>query len=146
MISQEDRRRFLKGRTKTITIPRASQAAGRTEDLPLCRQYHEAIEFIGRRWMGAILFVLMRRPHRFNELLAAIGGLSDRLLTQRLREMEKLGLVERRVVASSPVKVEYALTSAGRDLQEVVRATLRWGLKWLPADPARGMSGPDPDS
>lgn len=100
-------------------------------DLPLCWQYHEAIEFIGRRWMGAILFVLMRRPHRFNELLAAIPGISDRLLTQRLRELEEQGLVVRHVEPSSPVKVEYELTEAGRDLQEVVLAVLRWGQKWL---------------
>lgn len=101
--------------------------------LPLCWQYHEAIEFIGRRWMGAILFVLMRGPHRFNELLAAIPGISDRLLTQRLRELEEQGLVVRHVVASSPVRVEYELTEAGRDLEEVVLAILNWGYKWLPA-------------
>lgn len=106
-------------------------------DLPLCWQYHEAIEFIGRRWMGAILFVLMRGQHRFNELLAAIPGISDRLLTQRLRELEEQGLVVRRVEPVSPVKVAYELTEAGRDLQEVVLAVLRWGQKWLrPPDPS----------
>ncbi|MBW7884366.1 MAG: helix-turn-helix transcriptional regulator [Caldilineaceae bacterium] len=83
--------------------------------------------------MGAILFVLMRGPHRFNELLAAIPGISDRLLTQRLRELEEQGLVVRHVVASSPVRVEYELTEAGRDLEEVVLAILNWGYKWLPA-------------
>ncbi|MDD5367782.1 MAG: helix-turn-helix domain-containing protein [Anaerolineaceae bacterium] len=101
------------------------------EDLPLCWQYHEAIEFIGRRWMGSILFVLMQGPGRYNELLAAIPGISDRLLTQRLRELQEQGLVVRRVVASSPVKVEYELTEAGRDLHEVVRSVLQWGQKWL---------------
>jgi len=101
-------------------------------ELPLCWQFHEAIEFVGRRWMGAILFVLMRGPHRFNALLAAIPGLSDRLLTQRLRELESAGLAVRRVLTGPPVKVEYELTEAGRDLQEIVRAVLQWGQKWLP--------------
>ncbi len=99
-------------------------------DKLLCREYHEAIEFIGRRWMGAILYMLMPGPRRFNELLGSIPGLSDRLLTQRLRELEGRGLALRRVMEGSPVRVEYELTEAGRDLQEVVSAILQWGRKW----------------
>ena len=86
--------------------------------------------------MGVILRVLLSGPHRFNEILAAIPGLSDPLLTQRLRELEAEGLVERRVVPSSPVRVEYQLTEAGRDLEQVVHAIAAWAGRWM-SDAAR---------
>lgn len=108
-----------------------------------CPIYARAIELLGRRWMGLILRVLLTGPHRFNELLAAIPGLSDPLLTQRLRELEAEGLVERRVVPSSPVRVEYELTEAGRALEQVVRAIAAWAEQWLARDqaPERGSAG-----
>jgi DNA-binding HxlR family transcriptional regulator len=97
----------------------------------LCAEYHRAVELIGRRWMGAILYLLLQRPLRFNELLAAIPGISDRLLTERLRELEAEGLAVRHVIASSPVRVEYELTEAGRDLHGVTDAIGQWAHKWL---------------
>lgn len=81
--------------------------------------------------MGVILRVLMTGPHRFNEILAVVPGLSDPVLTQRLRELEAEGLVERRVLPTSPVRVEYELTAAGRDLERVVREIATWSQKWL---------------
>ncbi len=96
-----------------------------------CPVYARAADLLARRWMGVILRVLLRGPHRFNEILAAIPGLSDPLLTQRLRELEAEGLVERRVVPSSPVRVKYHLTEAGRDLEQVVRAIAAWATRWM---------------
>jgi len=81
--------------------------------------------------MGIILRVLMSGPHRFSEILAAVPGLSDPLLTHRLREMEARKIVERRVLPSSPVRVEYELTEAGRDLERAVRVLSEWAEKWL---------------
>src|SRR5713226_4081357 len=75
-----------------------------------CPRYHRAVELIGRRWMGAILRVLITGPQRFNMLLTSIPGLSDRLLSERLRELEATGLVVRRVLPGPPVGVEYTLT------------------------------------
>src|SRR6187551_1465694 len=63
----------------------------------VCTRYHHAVELIGRRWSGAILSVLLRGPQGYNEMLAAVPGLSDRLLTERLREFESEGLVVRTV-------------------------------------------------
>jgi DNA-binding HxlR family transcriptional regulator len=80
--------------------------------------------------MGIILRVLMSGPHRFSEILSAVPGLSDPLLTQRLRELETKSLLVRRVVPSSPVRVEYELTDAGRDLERAVRALSEWAEKW----------------
>lgn len=102
-----------------------------TELESLCPTFHRTVEFIGRRWLGAIVLTLMRGPRRFNELLAAIPGISDRLLTERLRDLEEKGLIERRVLTTSPVRVEYELTAAGHDLHEMFIAIQRWGHKWL---------------
>jgi DNA-binding HxlR family transcriptional regulator len=97
----------------------------------LCPRFHRAVELIGRRWTGAIVRVLLGGPRRFNELLAAIPGISDRLLTERLRELEHEELIVRRVEPGSPVKVIYELTCAGAELQESLDALGRWAERWL---------------
>jgi DNA-binding HxlR family transcriptional regulator len=96
-----------------------------------CPAYARAMHLLSRRWMGLVLRVLLTGPHRFNEILAAVPNLSDPLLTQRLRELEAEGLVERRVLPTSPVRVEYELTAAGRDLEQVVRVISAWAQRWL---------------
>lgn len=97
---------------------------------PLCPIFHDAVELIGRRWNGAILYVLMRGPRRYHELLAAIPNLSDRVLTMRLKELESAGLISRTVESGPPIKVSYQLTSAGADLNAVIDAIGDWGHKW----------------
>jgi DNA-binding HxlR family transcriptional regulator len=97
-----------------------------------CPRYHHAMELIGRRWTGAILRVLINGPHRFNELLHTIPGLSDRLLSERLGELETEGLVIRQVLPGPPVRVEYSLSERGYDLEQVIRAIATWAEKWLP--------------
>jgi DNA-binding HxlR family transcriptional regulator len=106
-----------------------------------CPRYHHAVELIGRRWTGVILRMLLKGPRRFNELLTTIPGLSDRLLTDRLRELEAEGLVVRRVLPNSPVRVEYELTEQGRDLGQSVRAISIWAEKWIAADDAHTLRG-----
>lgn len=110
---------------------RLDAAVSDTEVGTLCPAFHQAIEFIGRRWMGAIVLTLMKGPRRFNEILAEVPGLSDRLLTERLRDLEEKRLVERHVLATSPVRVEYELTEAGQDLRAMFCAIQRWGHRWL---------------
>ena len=97
---------------------------------PLCPIFHDAVELIGRRWNGAILYVLMRGPRRYHELLAAIPNLSDRVLTMRLKELEAHGLISRTVESGPPVKVTYRLTPAGEDLNQVIDAIGAWGHRW----------------
>jgi DNA-binding HxlR family transcriptional regulator len=94
-------------------------------------RFQHAIEFIGRRWVGVILYVLLDGPARFNELLARIPNLSDRLLTERLRELEAAGIVTREVQPGPPVRVVYALTDGGRSLTDIMRAIAAWGHEWL---------------
>src|SRR5439155_17795368 len=85
------------------------------EIIKLCVYFERAMNLLGKRWTGLIIReLLLRGPSRFNELLAAVPGLSDPVLTQRLRELETAGLVERNVFPTSPVRVEYRLTEAGQ--------------------------------
>jgi len=100
----------------------------------LCPRYHRAIELIGRRWTGAVIRVLLSGPRRFNEILANIPGISDRLLTERLRELEQAEIVHRDVETGSPVRVTYALTTMGRDLEGPLGEIGRWAEQWLPTE------------
>jgi DNA-binding HxlR family transcriptional regulator len=103
-----------------------------------CPRFHQAVELIGRRWTGAIVRVLLGGPHRFSELAAAVPGISERLLAQRLRELEAAGIVVRRVIPGPPVGVEYELTRAGRDLESVVTAVAAWAHRWGGSPEGRG--------
>jgi DNA-binding HxlR family transcriptional regulator len=85
--------------------------------------------------VGLVLRVLLQGPHRFNEILAGVPGITDTLLTNRLRELEAVGLVERRVLTGSPVRVEYEVTEAGRALNGVMRAIAEWAETWLADTP-----------
>jgi DNA-binding HxlR family transcriptional regulator len=99
---------------------------------PVCVRFHAAIELIGARWSGAVLQALFTGSHRFADIRAAIPGVSDMMLTRRLRELEAAGLVERRVVPLSPVHVEYHLTQMGREAGPVLEAVIAWSHKWIP--------------
>jgi DNA-binding HxlR family transcriptional regulator len=96
-----------------------------------CSAYHQAIELIGKRWTGAILFVLLDGPLRFSEVKVLVPDLSDRLLSERLKELEGEGIVHRRVIDDMPVRVEYALTEKGSALEPAVRSLKVWARSWL---------------
>jgi len=101
-----------------------------------CSRYHRAIELIGRRWTGVILRELLAGARRFNELHDAVPGLSDRLLAERLRELEAEAIVVRHVLPGPPVRVEYSLSERGRELSPVICGVAEWAERWLPADAA----------
>lgn len=112
-----------------MTSGRTETAAPQTPGL--CPRYHRAVELIGRRWTGAIVRTLVHGPRRFNELLSAIPGISDRLLTERLRELENEQVVRREVLPDSPVRVVYELTERGRDLEPALDEIARWAERWI---------------
>jgi DNA-binding HxlR family transcriptional regulator len=101
--------------------------------------FQRAIELIGKRWTGAVVKALVPGPARFNKLLTGIPGISDRVLTERLRELETEGLVERLVDPGPPVRVSYRLTARGRALEPVLAAVAEWATGWL--EPARAVAG-----
>lgn len=102
-----------------------------------CLAFQRAVELVGKRWNGAILAVLMDGPRRFSEILAVVPGLSERLLAERLRELEANRIVLRRVLHGPPVGVEYELTQAGRELEPAVRALTAWARRWMAEEPGR---------
>jgi DNA-binding HxlR family transcriptional regulator len=116
-----------------VSHPQAAPLAGQAQPGgcgSVCPDFHEAIELIGRRWTGAILCSLIEGPRRFGELGKVVPGLSDRLLSQRLRELEEQGLVQRDVEAGTPVRVTYSLTETGEALGPAIRELKLWAKQW----------------
>ena len=105
--------------------------AGSRPATGLCTRFHKAIELIGRRWSGAIIFILLRSRARFAEIRDAIPEMTDRMLSERLLELEREGIVARTVIPDTPVRVEYALTKKGRALVPAVDALVDWAHKWV---------------
>jgi len=104
----------------------------------VCARYHKAVELLGRRWTGAIIHVLLQGRTRYATLREAIPNITDRMLSERLRELEAEELVVRHVTADIPVRVEYELTPRGHDLEFAVSAIGKWAEKWLPPPSTRG--------
>jgi DNA-binding HxlR family transcriptional regulator len=98
-----------------------------------CSLYHQAVELVGKRWTGAIVMVLLEGPARFSEIKDCVPDLSDRLLSERLKELEAEGIVDRRVLDGSPVRVEYSLTPKGRALEPVLNRLKDWAHEHLPS-------------
>jgi DNA-binding HxlR family transcriptional regulator len=101
----------------------------------LCARFHRASELIGRRWTGPIIFLLLESPHRFAALRDGIPDITDRMLCDRLRELEEEGIVERTVVPETPVRVEYSLTRKGKGLASAIGAITEWAERWVELEP-----------
>lgn len=96
----------------------------------LCPRLAKAMDLIGKRWTGLILYQLLDGPQRFNEIESSLP-VSGRLLSERLKELEKEGLVERKVFSEVPVRVEYSLTDKGWALEGAIRNIESWASSWL---------------
>ena len=112
----------------------------------LCARFHKAVELIGRRWSGAIIQILRQRASRYAELRAAIPDITDRMLSERLRELEDEAIVARTVIPETPVRVEYSLTSKGRALAPALDAIGHWAERWVEAgEAAKPVPAPTPE-
>jgi DNA-binding HxlR family transcriptional regulator len=124
-----------------MVLPSSESGATEKEEAALegfCPRFHRAVELVGRRWTGAIIRLLLLGPQRFSELAAAVPGISDRLLAERLRELEAAGIVRRMVDDGPPVRVGYVLTESGAELEPTVRALATWAERWIaPVDDRR---------
>lgn len=107
-----------------------------------CPHFHKAVELIGQRWTGAILREMLAGTSRFSQLRHAIPDISDRMLCERLKQLEADGIVERRVFAETPVRVEYQLTEKGRSLEPVFARIGEWADRWSCSE----RSPKDPDA
>jgi len=96
----------------------------------MCPRYQQAVQILGKRWTPLIVRTLLPRPRRFSDMTTIIEGLSDRLLSERLKELESCGIVHRHVYPETPVRIEYVLTSKGRELEQVVEAIQKWADCW----------------
>jgi DNA-binding HxlR family transcriptional regulator len=119
----------MAARVATAAAPEAPAQEGQVRPA-CCSLYHHAIELIGKRWTGAILLVLMDGPCHFSQIRDLVPEISDRLLSERLKELEAEAIVERRVIEGAPVRVEYSLTEKGEALEPVVRQLKAWAHEW----------------
>jgi DNA-binding HxlR family transcriptional regulator len=108
----------------------AGPSRGEAKPRQVCRHYHGAVELIGRRWAGAILYALTDGPLHFAELKESVPGMSDRLLSCRLKELEQAGLVQREVQPGNRVRVSYELTAKGHSLEPVIGELRDWARRW----------------
>jgi DNA-binding HxlR family transcriptional regulator len=100
--------------------------------LTLCSRFQTAADLLGKRWTALIVQQLQPGPRRYRELAEALDVVSERMLIQRLKELEGHGVVERRVLDEQPVRVEYRLTDKGRALGRVIGGLQRWAEQWVP--------------
>ena len=110
-----------------------------TEDLPVCEHFQRAAELLGRRWNPQILRALLSGARRFTDLREAVPGLSDHLLSERLKEFEAAGILTRTVTPTTPVRIDYELTERGHDLERVIEELAVWAERWA-RRPARSTS------
>jgi DNA-binding HxlR family transcriptional regulator len=106
-----------------------------------CAQFHAAVELIGSRWTGAIVRAMLTGVRRFSDIKQVIPGLSDRMLSERLKELEAEGLVAREVIPETPVRIEYHLTEKGQALAGVVESISAWATEWTPPPAAQKTRG-----
>ena len=100
------------------------------------------LEFVGRRWTGAVLMAGTRGARRFGEYRRLVDGISDRLLSQRLKELESLGLLLREVIPTTPVQILYRPSSRGEELIDALRPLVGWGGKHLSHPEGEGPAQP----
>lgn len=99
-------------------------------DHSLCPKFEAAFELLGKRWNGLIIRVLLNGPCRFKDISEMIPGMSDRMLSERFKEMEAVGILVRRVYPETPVRIEYELTEKGKALKPVMDELQKWAEAW----------------
>ncbi|MGE5675451.1 MAG: winged helix-turn-helix transcriptional regulator [Mycobacterium leprae] len=97
----------------------------------MCPKYEKAIELLGKKWTGLLIRMLLGGPKRFGEFRQQVPALNDRVLSERLRELEEQGVVRRIVHDTKPVLIEYELTDVGRGLEPVVESIQHWAERWV---------------
>ena len=113
------------------TLPPVADLEGFVHSQP-CKEVAQTLSLVGDKWAVLVIMFLSKGPRRFNELKRVIGGISQRMLTLTLRELEREGLVTRTLFPTIPPRVDYELTDLGRSLQEPVMALGCWAIRTQP--------------
>lgn len=100
-------------------------------DFSLCPKFEKAFEILGKRWNGLIIKVMMDGPKRFSDISSLIPNMSDRMLGERFKELDALGIIRRNVYPEIPVRIEYELTEKGKDLATALNEIQNWSSKWI---------------
>jgi len=101
-------------------------------DKSICPRFEKAMGLLGQRWTGMIIYQLLTGPQRFCQIESSIG-VSGRVLSERLKDLENEGIVKREVFPETPVRIEYSLTEKGMGLEPVMRDIEKWSQAWLEA-------------
>lgn len=100
-----------------------------TLDKSICPKFEKVMSILSQRWTGMIIYQLLSGPQRFGTIEAAIG-ISGRVLSERLKDLETQGIVKRDVIPETPVRIEYSLTEKGLAFEPLMQAIETWGQKW----------------
>ena len=97
----------------------------------MCPKYENAIKMLGKKWTGLIIRVLLEKPGRFSDISSLIPNISDRMLTERFKELESTGIISRKVYPETPVRIEYELTKKGKSLKPILDEIQKWAENWI---------------
>lgn len=99
----------------------------------ICPKFEKAVSIISQRWTGLIIYQLLPGPARFSFLEATVG-LSGRVLSERLKDLESEGIVRREVFPDTPVRIEYSLTEKGQSMEALMKEISKWSQRWLESE------------
>ncbi|GAK39868.1 helix-turn-helix domain-containing protein [Paenibacillus urinalis] len=101
------------------------------QHLKMCPRFESAFSFLGKRWNGLIIQTLMDGPKRFKDISNLIPQMSDKMLSERMKDLESEGILIRHVYPETPVRIEYELTDKGKALQPVMQGIQQWAEQWV---------------
>lgn len=99
----------------------------------ICPKFEKALSLLSQRWTALLIYQLLLGPQRFSEIQAAIG-ISGKVLSDRLKDLEHQALVKRVVIPETPVVIEYSLTEKGRSMEPILRTIEDWSQRWMESD------------
>ncbi|CAM4417802.1 MULTISPECIES: helix-turn-helix domain-containing protein [Paenibacillus] len=100
-------------------------------EFEMCPRFEKAVDVLSKRWVALIVFVLMQGPRRFGEIEGCLSNLSGKVLSDRLKEMENEGIIQRTVYPEMPVRIEYSLTAKGNALAPILGEISSWSSEWI---------------
>ncbi|MDT3424795.1 DNA-binding HxlR family transcriptional regulator [Paenibacillus forsythiae] len=107
------------------------------KDFVMCPRFEKAVDMLSKRWVALIVFVLIPGPRRFGEIEGCLSNLSGKVLSDRLKELENEGIIQRTVYPEIPVRIEYSLTAKGTALAPILKEIGSWSSEWVELEPTR---------